>query len=715
MKPLALSLVFHDHQPVGNFGWVIEEAYKTAYLPLLECLERHPAVRTALHFTGPLRDWILENEPGFFARVRTLVTRGQVEVLGGAYYEPILVALDDADRLGQLVKLSRAVKEDFGKEPAGAWLAERVWEPQLPEALAQAGLGYVILDDTHFKAAGLMDDDLFGYYMTEDRGHLLKVFPTLKHLRYTIPWAELDDVMAWLRDQAEAPDMTGRYAGKQRLALMGDDGEKFGLWPTSYDRVWLKGWMDDFFTAIEEATDWLTTVTPGVFAADNPPLGRIYLPTNSYDEMGEWSMPADAGYELPALKRTLTRQGRTDVVAYMRGGLWRNFMVKYDEVNQLHKKSLWVSRKVHAMIEGPAKEKALDHLWAGQCNCGYWHGSFGGIYLFHIREINYRNLITAEVMADEAAGKTSTSLTQVDFDLDGLDDLVMESPHQVLVIDPDQGGSLVEWEYRPAKINFVNVMTRRREAYHRVLEEGVNEGRIYTPEEAGSLHEHEREMAVIVSEHGLEKHLAFDWHRRAMAVDHFLRAGTTLEDYAQATYGEQGDFANQPYRTAIVGDEALLWREGGVWSGDDLIPVKVEKSFRIQDDDTLVLAGRVINHAEGDLTATYGVELSWGLAGGQSPEGATLLAEGEEVPFGEKGQLEDVKTLTVTSRLWRVEVAVEISEAALMWLFPLETISNSGSAYERTYQGTSMLLSWPLWLAPGESWSYEIVFRMKSL
>ena len=35
-------------------------------------------------------------------------------------------------------------------------------------------------------------------------------------------------------------------------------------------------------------------------------------------------------------------------------------------------------------------------LFRGQCNCAYWHGVFGGVYLFHIRAANYANLLDAE-------------------------------------------------------------------------------------------------------------------------------------------------------------------------------------------------------------------------------------------------------------------------------------------------------------------------------
>src|SRR4026208_855749 len=57
-RRIGLALTIHNHQPVGNFGWVIAETYDQAYLPMLEALERHPGVRLALHYTGPPLAWL---------------------------------------------------------------------------------------------------------------------------------------------------------------------------------------------------------------------------------------------------------------------------------------------------------------------------------------------------------------------------------------------------------------------------------------------------------------------------------------------------------------------------------------------------------------------------------------------------------------------------------------------------------------------------------
>src|SRR5512136_3111373 len=114
MNKIHLALALQNHQPVGNFDWVFENATALAYEPMIAALEQHPGVRLALHYSGPLRDWLFEHRAELIDRIRALVNRGQVELLTGGYYEPVLIALPDADKIGQLDKMTEAIKKDFG-------------------------------------------------------------------------------------------------------------------------------------------------------------------------------------------------------------------------------------------------------------------------------------------------------------------------------------------------------------------------------------------------------------------------------------------------------------------------------------------------------------------------------------------------------------------------------------------------------------------------
>ena len=139
---ISFGWVLHQHQPIGNFPWVFAEVYDACYDPLLAALERHPGVRVNLHYSGPLIDWFIAERPEYLHRLAVLVQRGQVEMLTGGYYEPILPIIPESDQQGQIFKMNSALRQHFGSEPTGLWLAERVWEPTLPSSLARAGVAY---------------------------------------------------------------------------------------------------------------------------------------------------------------------------------------------------------------------------------------------------------------------------------------------------------------------------------------------------------------------------------------------------------------------------------------------------------------------------------------------------------------------------------------------------------------------------------------------
>jgi len=104
----AIDLLFgiHNHQPVGNFEHVFEETYETCYKPQIQLLSEHPGVRMSLHHSGPLLEWIEFNHPEYFDMVAKMVERGQVEILSGGFYEPILSSIPERDAVGQIVMMN---------------------------------------------------------------------------------------------------------------------------------------------------------------------------------------------------------------------------------------------------------------------------------------------------------------------------------------------------------------------------------------------------------------------------------------------------------------------------------------------------------------------------------------------------------------------------------------------------------------------------------
>lgn len=684
---VILSLAIHNHQPVGNFAHVFEAAYKQAYLPMAEALQRHPRIRVALHYSGPLLDWLAQSHPDFFPRLRVLVARDQVEILTGGYDEPILAIIPDADKVGQIRKLTAYVQRRFGTRARGLWLAERVWEPHLPKLIAQAGIEYTIVDDTHFTAAGLSDPDLAGYFVTEEDGAVLKIFPSLKRLRYLIPWQPPEEVLGYLQAAQAAP------GADTPVFLMGDDGEKFGLWPGTYALCWERGWIEKFFSAVEAASEWLTLLPPGE-AAQRPSEGRVYLPTASYDEMMEWVLPPDRAAEFSEITHRLADRG-DPAVRYLRGGFWRQFLVKYPEINTMHKRMLRVSRKVHAMRAGPRRTQAFQDLWAGQCNEPYWHGVFGGIYLPHIRRATFGHLIAAEALADRgrAAG---TELA--DLDADGAPEVELASPAMVIAVDPHDGGGVVEWQWRAARVNLTNVLSRRPEAYHRQLQQRP------AVESSASGVETIHTTRVRVKEPGLERLLVYDRYRRASFLDHVLAPDVTVEAFARGEYQELGTFVTGAYEPTLTrargGVAVALGGDGTVTVAGRPGMLRVEKQLTVSSAaPELTVSYRVRNAGSERLAARFGVETVWAVTDPASP----IRIDERSAPARELAVVAQARMVSLTDWGWPGAVSLRLPPGEV-WLHPLETVSNSEAGFERIFQGVVCLCLWDVTLQPQESW-----------
>jgi 4-alpha-glucanotransferase len=462
MHKVAFLFCVHNHQPVGNFLHIIEDAYQKAYLPFIEVLTKYPFMKVSIHYTGILWDFFKEHHPSFLDTLRELVQKKQLEMMTGGYYEPILAVIPDVDKVGQIEKLTQTIEEEMGVTPRGMWLAERVWEPHLPKYLNEAGVEYVTIDDYHFKKSGLRGEELYGYYLTEEDGNVLKVFPGNETLRYIIPFHPPQETLEYL----------SKHRGSSGAAIFADDGEKFGVWPYTYHSVFEEGWLERFFELIGKNLDWIEPMHLGAYAIRERPLGRIYLSSSSYMEMDEWNLPTEAMVEYGKVVEKLKELPEGEQIRrFLKGGFWRNFFAKYPESNDMHKRVLHLRKKIGKEKEPFSRNQdPLPYLYQAQCNDAYWHGVFGGLYLPHLRHAIYENLIKAEALYDQKMHPEPewVDLEKLDFNGDGDEEVILKNPEMVLLFS-SRGGSLLEMDDRSKAFNILGTLTRREEGYHRKL------------------------------------------------------------------------------------------------------------------------------------------------------------------------------------------------------------------------------------------------------
>ncbi len=645
MSRLTFLFAVHNHQPLGNFREVFRMAVEKAYRPFLETVSGHPRFRFALHFSGFLWDYLKEENPETIELIRKMVQSGQVELLGGGYYEPVLSQIPERDRLAQLALMDDFLRENFGVKPEGLWLTERVWEPHLAGLLPRAGYSYTLLDEEHFHYAGVRN--IHGYYVTEDEGLTFNIFPIDKTLRYYIPFRSIEELKAYF-DKIQS-------AG-QDTAIIGDDGEKFGLWPGTFDWVYKEGWLKRFLEFLEIYP--LEMITFSEYLKTRKALGRVYLPPASYEEMMEWVLPPEEQKRFIELKRSLPPEARR----FLRGGLYRDFSLKYSESHHLRCRQLQVSAEVS---QTESQEACLD-LYQAQCNDAYWHGVFGGLYLPHLRRAVYEKLISAQLKIPFLSGWEA-----FDFDLDGEDEYHLKTPSFFVWVKPSAGGGITEIDDRIQGINLTDVLTRRQEFYHlySVTAEEGSWGK--------SIHELTRQLPPEA-----QKWLKFDRYRRLSFIERILPPEFTPEKYEEIYHLETGDFIEKPFTANLEDDTLTLERQAVVELPSGRRDIRLVKRLR-PGQRALLFVYEIENLSEAPAELILASEWNLGLFEN------------------------DVRLDSDRVELFSGQTSLEAPDCSRILAFPVKTVSQSEKDFDIITQGMSIHFIWRIDLAPGEK---EIIF-----
>ncbi|PLX18333.1 MAG: 4-alpha-glucanotransferase [Candidatus Muiribacterium halophilum] len=699
MKKVNFIFGIHNHQPIGNFDFVFKHSYEHAYRPFLDVLLKFPDIKVNIHFTGILLEWIEKNQPECFENINTLIKRGQIELLTGGFYEPILPLIPDKDKVGQILKLTKYIKKHFDYTPRGMWLAERVWEQNLVRSLNEACVEYVVLDDSHFIASGISRDVLDnGYFITEDSSKTIKLIPIDKGSRYVIPFDSVDNAMEYLFSRSDQ--------SQKKVITMADDGEKFGDWPGTFHSVYEEKWLERFFAEIINNKESINMMTFSEMIDSRKATGLVYLNNASYSEMLEWALPPDMQLDVEEFRKFLKDTGNLERFgSYIRGGYFRNFLFKYNESNSMHKRMLIAHEKVHMMKEGAEKEKAIEHLYASQCNCPYWHGVFGGLYLPHLRDAIYENIIKAEKIAYKD-DERKVEIVEKDIDLDGDDEIIFSGKNVKLFFKPHMGGSVFEADHLRSSFNFVNTLSRKFEKYHNRLLQMIKEGKVTNDPTQG-------DDKIVVKEKDLDKILNYDWYRRGFLIDHFVHPDTNLENFSTVTYGEQGDFVVEPFDSEIMLESdgtssLLLSRTGNIWVNGVFQPVYVSKKI-ILEENTIKVDYTIRNISDVDIDIWNIMEMNFSMLGGHSDD-KYYSVNGEKLEYAYLDGKNEItgKNLTITDEWKKVSFDITSDKDKEIWTFPIETVSLSEGGFEKIYQSSVVALGEKINLKKAEETKYSV-------
>jgi alpha-amylase len=493
-------------------------------------------------------------------------------------------------------------------------------------------------------------------------------------------------------------------------AIFADDGEKFGSWPGTHRSVYGEGWLRRFFGGIAERADWLTTMTFGEYASVAPPRGTVYLPTCSYAEMGEWTLPPGGAARFGDLLHALRSGQMAEMKPFLQGGYFRNFLRKYDESNQLYKRMLWVSERVAAArrVRPVPGRAACEFLYKAQSNDVYWHGVFGGLYLNHLREAAYANLLRAEAASDailHGEKRRWTEAERGDIDRDGGEELLLKTSGLTLLAHAHDGGAVTEISLPRRAVALGHVLTRREEGYHEKFRRAVG-----SFDGSTSIHD-----AMVLKDPSVLS---------ALGVDPWQRASFREAYYGDGDLPEAISAGAAAPRCVTAGREAsvTVLRRGSRLAAEFAIPLE-GNGIALHLVKTLVLRGdrerfearfRLENLGAETASGWFCSEWNLNMLSGSGPD-RYYEGMGEARALSSSGVAMGVRGFRVVDAWRNVAAGATLDRECVVLREPVETASLSESGAEKIHQGVCLRVLFPVRLEPGHKEHFSILWSFNSV
>jgi alpha-amylase len=441
-------------------------------------------------------------------------------------------------------------------------------------------------------------------------------------------------------------------------------------------------------------------------------MGKVYLPDSSYREMTEWALPSD---RLVAYQEAIRSTADDRSVDRLRpfvsaGGFWRNFKAKYAESDEMYARMLGISDRL-ARLSGSDEadpdylEIARQELYRAQCNCPFWHGTFGGLYLPHLRNAVYRHLIGAHKALDESEGRSGprVSIDVADYNLDARQEVRLENDRLVAFVRPASGGHIYELDVLQHAVNVLATLDRRPEAYHGAISAAAASGGD-RPDGPPGLPD-----KVVLKQGGLEQLLVYDRQPRKALVDHFLPVDATLLDLKTCRDVERGDFATGTYLSKVHRGPhrvMLAMERPGMADGH---AIHVGKTISMEAGSGVLDVLYVLEELPEGVPIHFAVEINLAAMAGHAQDRYYADQDGYRLGMLDaRLDLPATEGVSLTDEWLDLAIGLRWSEPAMLWCFPIETVSQSEGGFEGVYQSSAVVPHWTIRADGSRRWEVRI-------
>lgn len=728
---LHLACVLCFDQPSPASAVAMNRRFEHEVEPLVRALEQHERLSLVAHIAGRLLEHAVAHRPKLLGRISALCQQGRLELLGGAFFSPVLGSIPERDAAGQVRYMANWLKRNLNASQTGAWLSLRAWEPTLPGVLAQAGVKYTLVDDALFFGAGLQPGHVHGHFVNHRAGNSVSVFPIDRRLSKVVESAPLSRAQQIL----EAANETHQGEGDRVAVLAFQAADLIG-----------EPRFEQLLGLLVDQAHWLKSITLRRAFEGFPTRGPVNLLTGADPDLAEWACNAEARERRRYLQFRLDQAHVWAMVQYhVDRVLFDNFLIKYPEANHLHKRMLAVSKTIDRLrnilsdrqiaqrvskTDAHARkvlERACDALWRAQSHAVYWHQGKGdaGVYDPALRIATTRQLMQAQHMAEKALGDPAKGGwwgVRRDYDSDGNDEALVMTRELSAVVHAAEGGTLWELDLRGKSIPLQTALSPVEEPYDDALvgnevvlvdaELSLDDKRSVPKTNPGVLPKRNQELA----------RRKVDRVRRGAFQDHIFGPETTLATYANRQFRQLGDFAEGRFELSRIAEPELpnnpfgtvqVVRSGVAKDVDTTMLLRIAKEFRFDPHrPRMVLNHSIVNRSRDTASLWHGLEWTFGIPSGEELNlWATAFGGNEERTYQLIDGAQDLGWITwleIKDTETELAIVLETPDPVRVWWTPVTSVFETRDGWQEMVQGQTLLLHRPLEIWGEDTQSMEL-------
>lgn len=437
---------------------IFEKDYENVYKPAAKFLYSHPEFRMSFAFNGVQIDFLQKEYPEFIEILRELISRRQIEILGGGYYDPAFPLLFPMDITGQIEFLTSTLRSVTGKRPRGITLCASIWDYSLVSCFYNCGMDYILLDDS------LIPDEKqkFVPLIMSDKGKTISILPLYQEFKPEIQ----DDPRDYLNLISKKIAKSSKNSPKPLKECV--KGLNIQFTHEEFQSLLRSGYLEKLYREISEKKDFFDFATPITLVKEAKLRIPVYIASGMSREVGQWGIEP---------YRAVKADRHYPVSIY-------DFFQIYPQSRALYDRMLYVSMLVNQSHgDKLRKTSAREKLWEAQNGDGFICTSKGAFVSATYRQQAYKKLTEAEKIARQC-GEFKETFVSYDYTGDGLNEYICRMNKYFAVISLG-GGAIRELDVLQNSGNFADNLNcvKEFEGYDDNYERGLFIDHIFSEDE----------------------------------------------------------------------------------------------------------------------------------------------------------------------------------------------------------------------------------------